>query len=109
MIFFVLSLQDAEVLAKRLEKKKVLLNSEKLISKHLEAQIREMESRLLCGGKNIIDHTNEQQKALELHTQEIAERKVKLKLKGMFPTGFRTCNTTFQWPTLTSKMRAICM
>lgn len=69
--------KDAEVLAKRLEKKKVLLNSEKLISKHLEAQIREMESRLLCGGKNIIDHTNEQQKALELHTQEIAERKKK--------------------------------
>lgn len=34
-----------------------------------------MESKLLCGGKNIIDHTNEQQRALEQRNQEIAERK----------------------------------
>lgn len=30
----------------------------------------------MCGGKNIIDHTNEQQRVLEQSNQEIAERKV---------------------------------
>jgi kinesin family protein 3/17 len=39
-----------------------------------------MESKLLCGGKNIIDHTNEQQRALEQRNQEIAERKVSFEL-----------------------------
>ena len=34
-----------------------------------------MEGKLLCGGKNIIDHTNEQQKALEQRKREISEQK----------------------------------
>ena len=34
-----------------------------------------MEGKLLCGGKNIIDHTNEQQKVLEAKRHEIAEQK----------------------------------
>nr|XP_006123022.1 kinesin-like protein KIF3C [Pelodiscus sinensis] len=34
-----------------------------------------MESKLLIGGRNIMDHTNEQQKTLELKRQEIAEQK----------------------------------
>ncbi|KAG9268501.1 kinesin family member 3Cb [Astyanax mexicanus] len=33
-----------------------------------------LESKLLTGGKNIIDHTNEQQRMLELKRQEIAEQ-----------------------------------
>ena len=33
-----------------------------------------MESKLLVGGKNIIDHTNEQQKMLEMKRQEIADQ-----------------------------------
>lgn len=33
-----------------------------------------MESKLLVGGKNIMDHTNEQQKMLEMKRQEIAEQ-----------------------------------
>lgn len=33
-----------------------------------------MESKLLIGGKTIIDHTNEQQKMLEIKRQEIAEQ-----------------------------------
>lgn len=33
-----------------------------------------MESKLLVGGKNIVDHTNEQQRMLELKRQEIAEQ-----------------------------------
>ena len=35
-----------------------------------------MESKLLMGGKNIVDHTNEQQRALEQRRLEIAEQKV---------------------------------
>lgn len=33
-----------------------------------------MESKLLIGGRTIVDHTNEQQKMLELKRQEIAEQ-----------------------------------
>lgn len=33
-----------------------------------------MESKLLVGGKNIVDHTNEQQRILEQKRQEIAEQ-----------------------------------
>uniref|UniRef100_A0A3Q3APD7 Kinesin-like protein n=1 Tax=Kryptolebias marmoratus TaxID=37003 RepID=A0A3Q3APD7_KRYMA len=42
---------------------------EKIIEKY-----KAMESKLLVGGKTIIDHTNEQQKMLELKKQEIAEQ-----------------------------------
>ncbi|KAF5900348.1 kinesin-like protein KIF3C isoform X1, partial [Clarias magur] len=40
----------------------------------LTAKFKAMESKLLVGGKNIIDHTNEQQKMLEQKRQEIAEQ-----------------------------------
>lgn len=33
-----------------------------------------MESKLLVGGKNIVDHTNEQQRILEQKRKEIAEQ-----------------------------------
>lgn len=33
-----------------------------------------MESKLLVGGKNIVDHTNEQQRMLQQKRQEIAEQ-----------------------------------
>lgn len=36
--------------------------------------LQAMESKLLVGGKNIIDHTNEQQKMLEVKRHEIAEQ-----------------------------------
>jgi len=61
-----------------LETKKLLLAHEKLVNQKLEEKIQAMESKLLCGGKTIIDHTNEQQRALEQRNQEIAERKVSL-------------------------------
>lgn len=35
-----------------------------------------MESKLLVGGKNIVDHTNEQQRALEQRRREISDQKV---------------------------------
>ncbi len=36
-----------------------------------------MEGKLLCGGKDIVDHTNEQQRAIEMKRREIAEQKKK--------------------------------
>ncbi|XP_068194350.1 kinesin-like protein KIF3C isoform X2 [Antennarius striatus] len=43
--------------------------AEKIIEKY-----KAMESKLLIGGKTIIDHTNEQQKMLEMRRQEIADQ-----------------------------------
>ena len=42
----------------------------------LAKKIQAMESKLLVGGDNIIDHTNEQQRALEKRRQEIADQRV---------------------------------
>ena len=35
-----------------------------------------MESKLLCGGKDIVDHTNEQQRVLDQKRREIIEEQV---------------------------------
>ena len=55
-----------------------------------------MESKLLVGGKNIVDHTNEQQKILEQKRQEIAEQVqgrtfVILYKKPSFRTSIKHC------------------
>lgn len=52
----------------------------------LSEKIKQMESKLLCGGRNIVDHTNEQQRELERKSQLIAaqkqkEREIKQKLE----------------------------
>lgn len=36
-----------------------------------------MESKLLVGGKSIVDKTSEQERALELRRKELAEQKVR--------------------------------
>merc|ERR1719208_94936 len=41
----------------------------------MAAKINAMESKLLTGGKTIVDHTNELQRALEQKKTEVAERK----------------------------------
>ncbi|XP_064634022.1 kinesin-II 95 kDa subunit-like [Lineus longissimus] len=51
------------------------LNKEREMKEQLANKIKAMESKLLCGGKNIVDHTNEQQRALEQRRHEIAEQK----------------------------------
>ncbi|XP_076168679.1 kinesin-like protein 68D [Ptiloglossa arizonensis] len=51
------------------------LKAEKQETENLILRIKDLESKMLCGGKNIIDHTNEQQRALEQKAAEIAERK----------------------------------
>ncbi|XP_030642735.1 kinesin family member 3Cb [Chanos chanos] len=63
-------LSMAEEKAKALED---LLKEQQAMEIMIE-KYKAMESKLLVGGKNIIDHTNEQQKTLELRKQEIAEQ-----------------------------------
>ncbi|KAK2186663.1 hypothetical protein NP493_192g03000 [Ridgeia piscesae] len=67
--------EEKEKLLKVMAAKEEKLNKEKEAKDMLAKKINAMESKLLCGGKNIIDHTNEQQKALELRRHEIAEQK----------------------------------
>ncbi|NXL63487.1 KIF3B protein, partial [Chordeiles acutipennis] len=62
-------------LLKEKEKKMEDLRREKAATEMLSDKIKTMESKLLVGGKNIVDHTNEQQKILEQKRQEIAEQK----------------------------------
>ncbi|XP_078069141.1 kinesin-like protein KIF3B isoform X2 [Mustelus asterias] len=61
------------------EKEKMMedLKKEQEATEQLAAKFKAMESKLLIGGKNIMDHTNEQQKMLEQKRQEIAEQKRK--------------------------------
>ncbi|XP_058498455.1 kinesin-like protein KIF3B [Solea solea] len=67
--------EDKIRLLKEKEKKMEDLKREKEAGEMLAAKVKAMESKLLVGGKNIVDHTNEQQKMLELKRQEIAEQK----------------------------------
>ncbi|XP_075779312.1 kinesin-like protein KIF3C isoform X2 [Pelodiscus sinensis] len=59
------------------EKQKMIeeLRREQEATELLATKYKAMESKLLIGGRNIMDHTNEQQKTLELKRQEIAEQK----------------------------------
>lgn len=70
-------LQEKEKLLIEMNKKQDLLHKEQEARDKLAQKIKAMESKLLCGGKNIIDHTNEQQRELELRRQEIAEQTVR--------------------------------
>ncbi|XP_065270444.1 kinesin-like protein KIF3B [Emys orbicularis] len=69
------SVEEKMRLLKEKEKKMEDLKREKEAAEMLGAKIKAMESKLLVGGKNIVDHTNEQQKILEQKRQEIAEQK----------------------------------
>ncbi|XP_034027992.1 kinesin-like protein KIF3B [Thalassophryne amazonica] len=62
-------------LLKQKEKKMEDLRREREAGEELAAKVKTMESKLLVGGKNIVDHTNEQQRMLEMKRQEIAEQK----------------------------------
>ncbi|KAE8574212.1 hypothetical protein XENTR_v10003328 [Xenopus tropicalis] len=61
-------------LLKEQEKKMDDLKREREAMEMLSAKVKAMESKLLVGGKNIVDHTNEQQKVLEQKRHEIAEQ-----------------------------------
>ena len=64
-----------------------------------------MESKLLCGGKNIIDHTNEQQRALERRKQDITEEKVRRSSEGRQKVARRSC----QLAATTARSRCVCL
>ncbi|XP_043946285.1 kinesin-like protein KIF3B [Protopterus annectens] len=66
---------EKQKLLKEKEKKMEDLEREREAAEMLTSKIKTMESKLLVGGKNIVDHTNEQQKILEQKRQEIAEQK----------------------------------
>lgn len=79
------------------------LKAEKEEAEELTTRITELESKMLCGGRNIIDHTNEQQRALEQRAVEIAERKKlevemqqKLEDQELTNLGVRETYTTLQ-------------
>ena len=44
-------------------------------SERLQARIKAMESKMLVGGKNIVDHTNEQQQELEQRMDQLREQR----------------------------------
>ncbi|KAJ8008742.1 hypothetical protein DPEC_G00081580 [Dallia pectoralis] len=73
--------EDGSLLAQ--EKQRLLGENEKMMgdlrkeqdaTEQLTRKYKAMESKLLIGGKNIMDHTNEQQRTLEKQRQEIAEQ-----------------------------------
>ncbi|XP_041060310.1 kinesin-like protein KIF3B isoform X2 [Carcharodon carcharias] len=66
---------EKQKLLREKEKKMGDVRREREASETLATKIKAMESKLLVGGKNIVDHTNEQQKVLEQRRQEIAEQK----------------------------------
>ncbi|KAK3750592.1 hypothetical protein RRG08_007101 [Elysia crispata] len=66
--------EEKEKLLAELGTKEDILQQEREQRDALDTKIKAMESKLLVGGKNIVDHTNEQQRALELRRREIAEQ-----------------------------------
>ncbi|XP_005108306.1 kinesin-like protein KIF3B [Aplysia californica] len=69
--------EEKEKLLSTLKDKEQTLLQEKDSRDNLAQKIKAMESKLLVGGKNIVDHTNEQQRALEHRRREIAEQQRK--------------------------------
>ncbi|XP_031717460.1 kinesin-like protein KIF3C isoform X2 [Anarrhichthys ocellatus] len=70
---FMLAEEKQRLLGEK-EKMMGVLRKEQEATEQLTAKYKAMESKLLVGGKNIIDHTNEQQKMLEGKRHEIAEQ-----------------------------------
>lgn len=59
-----------------MRRKEEELERERSAKQQLVQRIKEMESKLLSGGKNIADRTNKQQRQLDVSRQKIAEQKV---------------------------------
>ncbi|KAG1692022.1 Kinesin-like protein KIF3B [Nymphon striatum] len=66
--------EEKEKMLNEMIKQQDELQKEQVARDKLATKINAMESKLLCGGKNIIDHTNEQQWALEIRRQELTEQ-----------------------------------
>ncbi|KAL8594876.1 Kinesin-like protein kif3b [Nucella lapillus] len=70
--------EEKDRLLTEMQEKEEKLEKEKEQRDSMAAKIKAMESKLLVGGKNIVDHTNKQQRrALEQKRQELREQKRK--------------------------------
>ncbi|GIY22558.1 kinesin-like protein KIF3B [Caerostris extrusa] len=67
--------EEKEKIMRDIKAKEEELRLENEAKEKIRKHINELEAKLLCGGKNIIDHTNEQQRILEKRRQELAEQK----------------------------------
>jgi len=66
--------EEKEKLMGEIQKRAHLLKKQQEAQSALKAKIKMMESKLLVGGKSIIDKTTEQERALEERRQQIAEQ-----------------------------------
>ena len=64
-VYFGQTASEKEKLLEDMKEKESLLMRERVAQKELEEKIKNMEAKLLIGGKNIIDHTNAQERKLE--------------------------------------------
>lgn len=71
-----LSEEKQRVLAE-LQSKQDRLRQEAAAKEQMGERLRLMESKLLVGGKSIVDHTREQEAALELKRRALAEQKAR--------------------------------
>eukprot|EP00092_Neocalanus_flemingeri_P002888 GFUD01003089.1.p1 GENE.GFUD01003089.1~~GFUD01003089.1.p1 ORF type:complete len:776 (-),score=221.90 GFUD01003089.1:576-2903(-) len=67
--------EEKDKLLQEVRRKEAMLTREKAEKEKMSAKILAMESKLLTGGKTIVDHTNEQQRALEQRRAEVAARR----------------------------------
>lgn len=67
--------EEKEKILQDIKAKDEELRLENEARERIKQQLEELEAKLLCGGKNIIDHTNLQQRILEKRRQELAEQK----------------------------------
>lgn len=70
------NMEELEMFRRPMEPEKTMeeLQKEQEAIEVILQRYKALESKLLVGGKNIVDHTNEQQKMLEIKRQEIAEQ-----------------------------------
>ncbi|XP_046857510.1 kinesin-II 95 kDa subunit-like [Xenia sp. Carnegie-2017] len=69
--------EEKEKLMNKIQTKSQQLKKRQKEQEALNAKIKMMESKLLVGGKSIVDKTSEQERALELRRKELAEQKAR--------------------------------
>lgn len=65
---------ERDKLLKRLDETQSLVRNTSEECKKLSEKIQWLESKVLTGGKSLVDHTNEQQKLIQAKQQELAEQ-----------------------------------
>lgn len=67
--------EEKEKILRDIEAKDEELRRENQARERIKKELEQLQAKLLCGGKNIIDHTNEQQRMLEKKREELAKQK----------------------------------